>query len=576
MIAVPLQDPVPARSTQRTRWITARRALVGSVALLLLLAAGWFIGLPLLLRTVINQSLREAGVRETVQFDIAKATPWGSRLTHVVAGEAVTIDRIDLNYSLRDLWYGRLDAIRLMGAGVKLRVNDGRVDVEPILSLVSFSRTAKSDPASPAVEPADPPAATQPALRDAARAIPLELFTFSSSTLTFVTPARVVEIPVTGSIAQDSANQLRVRLDAGVDQAVLLSAAIDLSAMRSTFEGGARTGQALSVVRSIWPAADVTVGGRMLLSGFVDWSGELSGQARLEISEVGGSSQPGIGKLHFPSGVFKVEVSGGSQQRSVRLSTKDASFASSEGFSVTGVNGNVILDRLAPLHTPPRQLLTAEALTIGDMKLTDGHMEFEVSEDRSIFVNETRWTWLGGQAWANDVRVSPGRPFRASLHIRDVELTQVLDAYASEKLEGEGKLGGEVPIIVQDGQVTIGNGQLASVQGGRLRMKDREMIDAVAAQAGASQQVKRSITEALQDFVYDRMAVRFLNDPEGLLTRVQFGGHGRTGEKQEMSFDLRVRGVQELLNLALGVHSAVSTAEDRMKRNGAAGGTERQ
>ena len=559
MTAVSVKEPMFVRPPIR-RLITVRRAVVAAVVLLALLAAGWFVALPLLLRRAVDGALRDAGVREGVHYRVDKATPWGSRLTHLAAGSAVTIKRVDLNYSLRDLWHGRIDAIRLIGANITLAVNDGAVDLAPITSLVSFTRTARARGSAPPTAAA--PAATRPA------ALPLELFTFTDSRLTFVTPQQRVEIPVSGSMMQEAPSRLNVRLDAGEKRSLLLNAAIDLSAKQVTFEGGAHAGQTLSVIRAIWPGVDTAVAGRLLLNGQANWGDDFAANARLQISESEGEAISSDYKLQLSRGVLEVDVAGPSNRRRVRLTVKDAAIVWSKDFVVEAAGGEVVLTQLTPPRTLPRQLLTAGLLKIGDMRFTDGELEFEMTEGRTMLINQTRWSWLGGQASASEVRVGPGVPFRATLQIRNVDLKELLAAYSSDKLDGEGKLSGQLPIEVTGGRVNIGSGQLTSLQGGQLRIKDRAMIDQVAAQAGASQQVKQSITEALADFVYDRMSVQFVDRPDGLLTRVQFGGQGRTGSKQEMTFDLRITGLEDLLNSYLRIQSALSAARERAEKAG--------
>jgi hypothetical protein len=121
--------------------------------------------------------------------------------------------------------------------------------------------------------------------------------------------------------------------------------------------------------------------------------------------------------------------------------------------------------------------------------------------------------------------------------------------------------------------VQFGNGRVSALAGGSLRIKDQEMVDQVAAGAGSSEVVKKNITDALRDFEYDRLSARFIDEPNGQLTQIELAGHGRTGEKQAMSFDLRIAGndvqnsgVEALLNAYMGFQSALSAARERVER----------
>ena len=75
---------------------------------------------------------------------------------------------------------------------------------------------------------------------------------------------------------------------------------------------------------------------------------------------------------------------------------------------------------------------------------------------------------------------------------------------------------------------------------------------------GSSDQVKRNIAEALRDFEYDRLTAKLTNEAgAGLTAYVNLKGHGRTGAKQAIEYDARIRGLDDLLRSYLNISDAL-------------------
>lgn len=67
--------------------------------------------MPWLVRTRVAAALRDAGFADAA-FSVSRATPWGAAVTDVrFAGGGAA--RIDIGYSPRDLWHGRIDTLRV-------------------------------------------------------------------------------------------------------------------------------------------------------------------------------------------------------------------------------------------------------------------------------------------------------------------------------------------------------------------------------------------------------------------------------------------------------------------------------
>jgi len=194
-------------------------ALAGAAVILLL---GQFLLLPWLLRQRIVTTLNEAGVKG-VHFRVARATLWGSRLSDVVAGEesVLTIDQVGLDYRLSDLWKGRIKTIRISGAKLHLGVRDGEIDLRPLQSL--RPRLA-------------------PSRNSSSVSLPVNRIELASSKLILQAMRETVEVPIGGSVAQQSDGRVSISLQLDEERAFVMGATLEGSKL--TFAGGGDTGAA--------------------------------------------------------------------------------------------------------------------------------------------------------------------------------------------------------------------------------------------------------------------------------------------------------------------------------------------
>ena len=519
-----------------------RLMLVVALSVALALLIGQFFILPMLLREQIENALHESGI-DAVRFRVARATLWGAELADIGAGEgsAVHIDHIALDYSLGDLRRGRLNAIRILGATVRLGMRDGRFDFTPLQSLVSQRRES---------------ATTLPA--NATAQIPVQRIELEDSKLILMTPKAPVNVPLGGSLVPHSDGRLSVSLQIGEERAFVLGA--ELKGQQLTFAGSADPGRTLLTVRAIWPDADVSADGKLKLSGTLNWEDQpATGQARLEILGDSGTVAPGDvrnAKLHLSAGVFEVAArfGGSSDSPPLRLNVNKASIAmADQGFSASGITGQVNLLSFSPLRTPPEQTFVADSLKIGSLDFTHGTIDFQMSSQTQMSVKHTQWAWLGGSVWADNFTIS-NQPLAITLHAKDVELAGVLALTAQGKASGQGKISGDIPVTIEGSNVQFGTGQLAAASGGNVQIKDMEAISPTAeaaaqsVEAASSEQIKKNVIEALSDFQYDTLSMSLEKTPQGgLIGHVHMKGHGRTGAKQPIDYELNVTGLDKLL-----------------------------
>ena len=193
-----------------------------------------------------------------------------------------------------------------------------------------------------------------------------------------------------------------------------------------------------------------------------------------------------------------------------------------------------------------------------------------MSDSATMRVKHTEWTWLQGRVWADDVVVTADQPIRVTLHAQDLELRELLETFAKDKASGQGKISGQVPIVIDGSNVQFGEGMFTAFQGGAIQMKDATTLQTTAeaaaqsASGAASGQIKKNIIEALKDFQYDKLSARLEKDAKGgLVGRVRMGGRGRAGAKQALAYDLNINGLDDLLRSYLKIRGALSKPTTR-------------
>jgi hypothetical protein len=185
------------------------------------------------------------------------------------------------------------------------------------------------------------------------------------------------------------------------------------------------------------------------------------------------------------------------------------------------INGVLHVDRLWPLTTPAGQQLAIGLVDLG-LPLTDGLISFRVEPDRTLAVEQLRWSFAGGTVRAQPFRVGSATPdTRVTLTADGLDLGQLFGLTRLDGLSGEGKVHGSLPVRVRGGVATIEGGVLETDRPGWLRYRPAEPPAALEA-GGANVSL---LLQALENFHYE--ALRITLD-------------GRTDA--EMAIKLHVRG----------------------------------
>jgi hypothetical protein len=552
MTQVAVKEPSPSLMRRIAGRVLRKRTLVafaGAVALVLIVH---YLLMPWVVRDRVRAALDEAGLRAAT-FRVTRATLWATDIRNLVLDNANRIDRVEVRYNVHDLWQREVHEIIVTGATFA---------ADPDAWPIEKRQPATTATIAPAIRP-----------KQAGLELPFDRLRIEKSQLVLAGGRKV---PVEASLLRTPTERtFRISFPgAGLDAH---------GTVARSFEGGRIVVDASTVRGDLIGAVlrtyvdDVPVAVAGATSGKVAASWDKDGLRALASLEIAGGSidEASAAKLTVAAGVFVGEMNVGPTTRpTVTVKADRADFATPD-LKAYGVGGAVTLINLSPPTSAPRQKLSAQRLKIGETEFANGQLEFEVTESGDILVRQTRWDFLGGQVYAQDVSVPRDGPVKFTLRAENVELRDILATYAKDKLVGRGKISGELPIVIDGRDIRFGDGQLSAGDGGQLQIKDPATLAQVAEVAGTAaaaaapvrggspQQIKQDIAEALRDFEYDRLTARLTNEPGGgLVGYVNMKGHGRTGARQAIEYDARIRGLDELLRSYLDISGALGGGGD--------------
>lgn len=214
---------------------------------------------------------------------------------------------------------------------------------------------------------------------------------------------------------------------------------------------------------------------------------------------------------------------------SANADLKDGNFTSSGvaklsnvGFTasaatVEGVNGTVSLSSLLPPRTKGAQTLKVGLLQAG-VPLENGTVAFEL--DRAgLRIVDANWPFAKGKL----VLVSSSASVTAGnaeflLSVKDVDLSALIDMVEVRGLKATGRISGQVPIAIKNGDPILLDGDISAKDNGVIVYRGE------ATEAVATEQTKL-LTDALRNFHYTELAGGLSGNANGeLVLRLSLKG----------------------------------------------------
>lgn len=243
--------------------------------------------------------------------------------------------------------------------------------------------------------------------------------------------------------------------------------------------------------------------------------------------------------------------------------------------TISDARGDIRLNSFSPLTTPGNQRIDISRFKIGEVELMDGFATFRLESASALFLEKTSWNLPeGGIVTAHSSRFNI-EPVNADFEVffEDIDILKIVARVSEQKIDGSGLVYGRVPILYEQGKVTIGNGFLYSLPGtGRLGIKDEAWLETLLLYVRDAMKghpylstVSERLEQALQDFEYHYLTVDLKKGAEDTSARIELRGQGVEGDPpQEVgSLVINVNDLGEIINRALRFQM---TAEESIEK----------
>ncbi len=190
-----------------------------------------------------------------------------------------------------------------------------------------------------------------------------------------------------------------------------------------------------------------------------------------------------------------------------------------------------------PRSLPARSFAFAEA-SFGKVRLTDGRIVYQIESEDSLLVEKSEVRWAGGRIESGALRIRPGkRHYETTLYCDRLRLAALLEEFGGIKLEGGGTVSGIIPLVVEDGVPSFGEGFLYSTPGesGIIRVSSGETLLAGVPVGSLQFSQLDFALAALRNFRYNWAKLTFLTVGEELVLNMVLDG--KPAEPLPFSYD---------------------------------------
>lgn len=561
----PDEPPRPHKRRRLLRWPTRILAIVGIVAIVVLLVQ-LFVLRPVV-RIIVHRALTDLGF-QNVSFDVRRVSFVHMEIEDFrLDGEGVNrIGGLSADYTLRTLFDGRIKALRVERAEVRIAINrDGSVDLGPLDLSTSDSSKKESQPASDG-------------------RLPFDRLELVDSMLRVNWEDRRIELPVRGTVWDLGGQKSSIELLARIHDKPLR--------IEGTIEQLGRKME-LSAEGENWRIADVLATIPARLTSELP---ELSGTVNVEASyRTDGNESVASARVRAVlaapatrptdrttiSGLLRseasVRMSGGRIEPLVTLSARELNVANAEyGYDIRGIAGSITLNSFSPLTSPAAQRLDVAEAEVGQLKLRGGVLIFGMESATSYRIDRLEASYAGGRLAATPFLVDVTRPVvETVVSAQNVDLEQMLETFAEKKVTGSGRVSGQVPVrlvwhaekqhgreVINWGEprLVLGEGVFRAEAGGHLSLADPEATlgdylerDPRYGRGGQMESVKKDLMASLKDLKYSTLRLQFVERGGDLVPSVRIAGKGQGPRGREIDLTINLHGFEGLLKRSLSI-----------------------
>ncbi len=245
----------------------------------------------------------------------------------------------------------------------------------------------------------------------------------------------------------------------------------------------------------------------------------------------------------------------------LHIDINGGSLESPDGFvHLLGITSDLNLTGLDPVATPAAQRFTITDARLGAWRLGEITIVFQLDGD-TLRVDQLSMTSPQlGKLTVQPMTVDLDEPIlRLNVTLENLDIAQTLAAVAAKDVSGRGRVDGQLQLRVKPYppyRMSIDGGSLVASSGATLRFVSRQPLQTVLGVAPTPQpnedvtdQTKRQLVEALQDFRYNTLRIDFVPTHNDVVTRIQIDGVGRGEPAQKVGpLTLNIGQLNDLVN----------------------------
>ncbi len=188
---------------------------------------------------------------------------------------------------------------------------------------------------------------------------------------------------------------------------------------------------------------------------------------------------------------------------------------------------SLTLDDLISFRSPFGQKIKIGKASFGDISATDIAFDFRVDSLSSIFIEQGRFKWCGGNINIQSFRVDTEKDeYLITLFCDRLMLADILEQFGVFGVSGGGTVNGRIPITISKGKISFEDGFLYSTPGGggKINIKGTDIFKEGMA-PGTPEYIQMDIaSEALKAFDYSWVKLSLDSDDGELAVKLQFDG----------------------------------------------------
>ncbi len=170
--------------------------------------------------------------------------------------------------------------------------------------------------------------------------------------------------------------------------------------------------------------------------------------------------------------------------------------------NLSGLDGDIRLDSLAPLTSPPGQTVSG-ALQLPTVNQVPFEVAFRLLPEKLV-IEKASATVFDGQFTTENAEIDAATgDGRVELKVSDINLETAFKVLDLEQIKGTGRIGGVLPLRIKDGHVSIEKGHLETSVPGTLQVGVKELADQLQAYGENVDMAFRALT----DFHYNRLTI---------------------------------------------------------------------